>query len=714
MTVLQCENKIILCNDYIQLTLGTDGKAHSLVCLPTGEELLDKTQLCPLCSVTQDRFYNNELKLIHTSRRRQMQSNSIRYEDEKLFVGFEELRYEAVIKVEDKAQYFVFTLEDFVCREDAFPWLHMPKPPVEECCILQLPVRRKTQFGAWLNLVSDEKTAICLTTPDVLVRADSERKEDHILLSATAVKGMRMKGAIAALLADSNDTFLDRMDRFERDFNLPLGVQSRRSDCINASVYWVHDADPKNIDEHILYAQKCGFRLMLFYYTCFFKEDGYYYNGDFDFKKEYPNGFADVRTMLDKVYAAGMLPGFHFLQTHIGLKSRYMTPEADHRVLHRQMLTLARPVGAEDSEIFTDQCCAEPDLPQNCRLLRIGKELISYTDVTQEYPYRFVGCKRGFNGTKAVPHEAGTAAGIVWVSEFGAMSVYADQRTDLPDEVADKIAAVYNQGFRFIYFDGSEGTNAPFENFIPLAQWRVYKKCNPAPLFCEGAAKGHFSWHMLSGGNAFDIFPTDIFKPMIDRYPLHEAPLMQQDRTRLNFGWWEFYDDTQVDTLAYGTSRAAGFDCPATLRGNLERFRKHPRMDDIAQMLSCWEEVRTKKLLTAEQKKALQQAQSEHILLKNGKGEYELLACKRLQTKDKKISVFRFERNGKQCAVVWHNTGSGKLFLPVSPDQLRYADTPDGESHSLPDCKGGVNLPIEGRRFLTTELTKEELKKLFI
>ena len=113
-----CRNEeIILSNAFLQLTLGTDGRAHSLLCLPTGEELLDTAHLCPLCSVTQERFYNNELKLMHTSRRTTLQSNALRYEDGKLFVGFEEVCYEAVIKIEDKEQYFTFTLEDFIRTE---------------------------------------------------------------------------------------------------------------------------------------------------------------------------------------------------------------------------------------------------------------------------------------------------------------------------------------------------------------------------------------------------------------------------------------------------------------------------------------------------------------------------------------------------------------------------------------------------------------------
>ena len=62
----------------------------------------------------------------------------------------------------------------------------------------------------------------------------------------------------------------------------------------------------------------------------------------------------------------------------------------------------------------------------------------------------------------------------------------------LPDEIADKIANAYNQGFEFTYFDGSEGTNPPFEYHVSNAQYKVYSRMNKKPLFCEGAAKTHF------------------------------------------------------------------------------------------------------------------------------------------------------------------------------------------------------------------------------
>ena len=56
-------------------------------------------------------------------------------------------------------------------------------------------------------------------------------------------------------------------------------------------------------------------------------------------------------------------------------------------------------------------------------------------------------------------------------------------------------------GFEFIYFDGSEGVNPPFWHHVANAQYRVFSKLSPEPILAEGAAKTHFSWHMLTGSS---------------------------------------------------------------------------------------------------------------------------------------------------------------------------------------------------------------------
>jgi hypothetical protein len=177
---------------------------------------------------------------------------------------------------------------------------------------------------------------------------------------------------------------------------------------------------------------------------------------------------------------------------------------------------------------------------------------------------------------------------------------------------------------------------------VANAQLRVYRKFDPPPVFCEGAAKSHFSWHMISGGNAFDIFKTPVFKQKLVEHPFSQAPRMKQDFTRLNFGWWQLYPDTQPNTYEFGNCLAAAWDCPVTLKATPAQFRENPRSDDILEVMRRWEYVRAKKWLTDKQKQALRNPNTEHILLMNEQGDYELVPYYRVSTSTQQIAAYVF------------------------------------------------------------------------
>lgn len=628
MIIREDGNSICFSNDYMSLIIGKDGKAKSLKSASFDDELLYDCET-PVFTVTQGRYFDNELKLMHTSREITVSCNGIRLENNCLVASFSPIPYEAVIEVKDKGSYFVFTLKDFIISEKVYGGLLLAKPPATAFRFLQLHLKERKYFGEWMNVCHDDNVSVALMGTEPHTGIGSEKTKSGRLMYSEARKGIRFKGCSSVLIVSDKNSFLGKVEAFENDFSLPKGVKARRSDKINASAYFVSDATPENIDEHIAWAKKGGFSMMLMYYTCFVKEEGgYLYCGNYDLRDEYKNGLSDIRDMLIKIKSHGITPGFHFLHSHIGLKSRYFTPEADHRVMLRQPLTLSREINESDTEIYVDTYPYETDLPEKCRLLRFGTELISYESCTDTFPYCYKGCVRGYNGTKAQSHPKGSGGGVVFVSEFGGTSGYIDQNSSLQDEVAEKIAEICNQGFKFIYFDGSEGVNAPYDYQIPLAQYRVYKKLKEEPLYCEAAAKGHFSWHMLSGGNAFDVFPTDIFKEMINKYPLYESPRMQMDFTRLNFGWWAYFEDSRPDVFEYGTSHACGFDCPVSIQSSLERFRNNPKTDENFEVIRRWEEIRRKKLLTDEQKKMLRDPNREFTLIMNSSGEYELKEIK--------------------------------------------------------------------------------------
>lgn len=706
---------IVLENESFCLLIDEECRATSLTLKSTGEELLNTDEPCALFSVTQERPYNNEIKLIHLNKQTTFPANRVKMEEGKLIVGFDITPFEAVVAFKITPHYIAFTLDSFVVHPTDYEGLRMDTPPVLSFRLCALPVKQRENFGDWLNAMWDDKGAVSVLATSPHAEIDSEERRDYRILTADAHRDILLEGCCTALVAaEGGEKLLDAIDEIEVDYDLPRGVKSRR-ECplLNASIYWASYVNPDTVDRHIAYAKRAGFRMMLINFMGLFYEDyGWSRNGDYDLKEPFAGDYENLRAMLDKIKAAGITPGFHFLHTHIGVRSRYVTPVADHRLHLKRHFTLASPLGTDDTTVTVAQnprgCPL--DFP-TCRILQFGGEIISYEGYTTEPPYTFTGCVRGHFETNVVPHEKGQIGGLLDASEFGTTTLYLDQETDLMDEIAEKLAKVWSLGFEFAYFDGSEGTNAPFAYHIANAQYRVYRKFSPAPIFCEGAAKTHFSWHMLSGANAFDIFPTDIFKAMLDKHPVHEAPLMKQNFTRLNFGWWGLAKDTRPDTYEYGMSRAAAWDCAATMSTySFKPFEENPRTDDVLEVLRRWEDAKQSGFLTEEKKKLLRTS-DEYILLINEKGEYEMVRYAQVEGTPEELYAFTFTREGRSYAVYWQQ-GEDKTFsLPLTG--LLCEEELGGERTPVREENGATILPASRRRYLSTTASIDDLAEAF-
>jgi hypothetical protein len=133
--------------------------------------------------------------------------------------------------------------------------------------------------------------------------------------------------------------------------------------------------------------------------------------------------FQEICTF-DKIKDAGMVPGFHFLHSHIGRDSRYITPVPDHRLNLLKIFTLAAPLDKSDSTIYVEENPAGITMTENRRVLKIGTELISYRNYTTIRPFKFTGCIRGIDETTINAQPAGYMFGLLDVSEFVATHVY--------------------------------------------------------------------------------------------------------------------------------------------------------------------------------------------------------------------------------------------------------------------------------------------------
>ncbi len=162
----------------------------------------------------------------------------------------------------------------------------------------------------------------------------------------------------------------------------------------------------------------------------------------------------------------------------------------------------------------------------------------------------------------------------------------------------------------------------------------------------------------------------------------------------------------------YGTSRAAAWDCPVTMMENVEAFKSHPRTDDILEVMRRWEDVRAKKWLTEDQKLALRNLDQEHILLINEDKEYELVPYDQIQGvagNSKDILAFIFERNGENYVVYWHSNGSGSLDLALDSKDISLQYELSGDQVPFAVENNGISIPVGGRCYLKSKLSKEKL-----
>lgn len=731
------KDDVVVENEDFRLVVGADALVKSLIVKKTGVECVRGDEDIAFVSATQDRPFNNEVKLIYPNKRTTYPANSLRREGDTLIAGFAHKMYEAKIAIKTTPRYIAFELVDLPSdRPKTYDYLRMDIPPVQSFRIIQLPVLNRKNFGDWLNACWDEKAAVGVVGTSQYPDIDHEKRKGYKILTADLVRGFKLRGASAALIAaPGREAFLDAMAQIEEDYDLPRGVKSRRSKHVNSSIFHTSGGiTPKNIDELLPYVKKGGFKYLTFSYGDIVKEIwSWALCGDYDFRDEYPEGEKSLREMLAKVKAAGIIPGIHTLHSHIGLKSRYATPVADPRLNKVRRFTLAAPLPADTNvtELTVWEPTADTTMFPDCRLLQFGGELITYERYTTEPPYKFLGIKRGAWDTRVTAHPKGEIGGILDVSEYGrASSCYPDQNSDIQDEIAAKIAKLYSCGFEYIYLDGSEGTHVPFNFHIANAQYRVWKQLQPEPLMAEGAAKTHFGWHMLSGANAFDCFSPEQFKDMLIKHPLSQAPITWQEMTRCNFGWWGYVPPrapsadgknpgtvgTQSDMWEFGQSTSIAWRCPMTIQMSLYNLKKHPRTADILETMRRWEEYREKDLMTeAERKEIISDYRQEHHLLKLADGTYKVVRYAQIPVSGGKSSVraFLFERDGSRWVVYWDGKGESRLSLPIAGDKAELFDEFAGNTVAFEKGASSLVIPAGNRRYLKTPLSSDEIKAAF-
>ncbi len=362
--------------------------------------------------------------------------------------------------------------------------------------------------------------------------------------------------------------------------------------------------------------------------------DGWYASlGHYTPRKDlYPHGLAGLKSMVDKIHAAGLKAGLHTLTGCISVNDRWVTPVPDKRLCRDAILTLAAPLTANDTIIQTTEAP-----PSNLTIdwsyaagsgntLQIGDEIIAYTGISRHAPYGFTGCTRGKWGTKPAPHNPGAK-----VEHLKAIynAYMPDEASTLVDELANSIATVYNScGFDALYLDGAEGMGD--WHAVAVMKRAIFTRLKRRALV-ESSDSDAESWSFLSRVGALD-HPFFGLKRFVD---MHFAQLSSEQNTLLlpeQAGWWSIsgpaydYDAERPDEMEYLAAKCLGWDVPMSLENvTLGARPANARQSELLAMLGRYERLRLAGYFSNAVREKLRVPGDEFHLEQDAQGEWQLV-----------------------------------------------------------------------------------------
>lgn len=288
--------------------------------------------------------------------------------------------------------------------------------------------------------------------------------------------------------------------------------------------------------------------------------------------KEYPNGYASLKAVIDRLHDAGIAVGLHTYAQFIAKDTPWVTPIPDPGLLKDATFTLAGDLAADATTVSVDET-TEKMSPltgfhhRNSATIQIGDELIVYAGVSKEPPYSFTECKRGANGTKVAAHAKG--AKVHHLKEvFGLFA--PNPESDLFNKVIAATAKTYNEcGFDMMYMDALDGSDVldvkgggEFAWYYgDKFTWELFAQLKKAPLL-EMSTFSHNLWAVRSRMGAWDACQRAP-QTFADIHMLSNRTYSGHHFLPTNLGWWGIFPWSGVqpkrslpDDVAYIATKA--------------------------------------------------------------------------------------------------------------------------------------------------------------
>lgn len=444
----------------------------------------------------------------------------------------------------------------------------------------------------------------------------------HPRYVAPALSDGGVVGSKIALFGCPEPGVLDLMEKIVVGENLPYpqisGEWNKKSPDA-AQAYIIYPFNEKNIDQAIEFTKRTGLKYL--YHAGPFSTWGHFeLNPD-----EFPNGYAGLKTCVDKAAAQGIKLGLHTLSNFTTVNDKYVSPVPDKRLAKVGSSTLTGAIDAKQKEIVIES----PDFfnqMQNNSLhgVMIGQELVRYEKVSDTAPWTLLNCQRGAWGTTASAHAAGDS--LSKLMDHGYNVFLTD--TELTIEQAHNLAALFNEtGIEQISFDGLEGAWSTglgqYGLSLMIEEWWNNLRPELRNNINDASMTTHYNWTMFTRMNWGEPWYAGFRESHLD------LRMMNQDFQRRNYipnmlGWFKYNGDTGIEDVNWLMARSAAFDAGYTLVTNGNAVEANGDSERIIRAMREWENARLSLAFPDSLKRKMENLSNEYTLHETSPSTWDL------------------------------------------------------------------------------------------
>lgn len=610
-------------------------------------------------------------------------------------------------------------------------------------------VAETNHVGARLAAAWSESLAVGLAALDLQSTPSAKRVGNGTMLAAATqdAPGPELEGAGVALIVAPPAEYRGTRERFAVASGIPLntenGTASRDLDLARAS-YWFLGFGEKDVDRVIDGCKRTGFRQVMLNSGSWCASPGHYlFNTNL-----YPDGQESLRRTVARLHAEGIRAGMHCYVSKIAKKDPYVSPVPDARFWTDRTAGLAGAIGPGDTVIRTTsdlrewpgsavaaQTMWEGGVAKHREVI-LGDEIVQYESIGPAGAWNeFQGCRRGAWGTRPVAHAAGTTGRHYAVD--GCIDGYIiDQETPLLDEVADRLAAIYNAcDFDMVYFDGGEDVDRRrFIHYVSKFQLAAMRRFTKRPLVHMGTIMTHHLWPSFTRSGTVDTYLNTIRGRLLAGGTIERLPTVRDhidqsvdymlsirdDMLPGELGWFGIWprgkesEGLQLDEMEYLMARSLAYDAPVSLQTSFRSMDAHPLTPGLLEIARVYEQLRMSNAIPAATRAGLRCRQKDFALVR-ADGGWQLAGLGPVAAPDDGIRHSIGTVNGAALAILWgaeagreiriEGVGLRAEFIDGSPVETRADDA-------------GLAFRIGPRRItllaprLTTDQLREALRKV--